>query len=112
MNGFRIAENVVVSSQIDPADVAEIAAAGFKTIVCNRPDHEDPGQPTADAIEQACDEHGIDFLHLPIKGPHIPLETVERFAALLSEAAGDVFTYCRSGQRSAYLWNLVATRAP
>ena len=30
--------------QIAPGDVAEIAARGFKSIMCNRPDGEDPGQ--------------------------------------------------------------------
>src|SRR3546814_4759693 len=44
-----------VSPQIDPADVVALAASGFRSIVCNRPDGEEAGQPTAAAIAAAAE---------------------------------------------------------
>ena len=39
----RIDEYFSSSPQIDVDDLAEIKAAGFKTVICNRPDDEDGG---------------------------------------------------------------------
>jgi sulfide:quinone oxidoreductase len=44
MTAYRLSETCAVSSQIRPSDVADIAAGGFTTIVCNRPDNEEFGQ--------------------------------------------------------------------
>lgn len=38
----QLSTNYAVSPQIDAADVVAIARAGFKTIICNRPDMEVP----------------------------------------------------------------------
>ena len=40
---------ISVSPQIAPGDMAEIAAQGFKAIICNRPDGEEAGQPSSSA---------------------------------------------------------------
>ena len=49
----QITEEYAVSGQIAPEDIAAIKAAGFRSIICNRPDDEQPGQPTADEIAMA-----------------------------------------------------------
>ena len=36
-----------VAPQIGTGDVAEIAAKGFRSIICNRPDGETPTRPTS-----------------------------------------------------------------
>ena len=41
----KIDDNISVAPQISIEDVAEAAKLGFKTLVANRPDHEEPGQP-------------------------------------------------------------------
>ena len=45
MHITQISQDFSVSPQITAADVAEIANAGFKSIICNRPDFEEPTQP-------------------------------------------------------------------
>ena len=37
--------NTVFYGQIEPQQVAQIQAQGFKTIINNRPDGEEPNQP-------------------------------------------------------------------
>ena len=44
----QITDEYAVAGQIAPEDIAAIKAAGFRSIICNRPDDEQPGQPTAD----------------------------------------------------------------
>ncbi|TIO54795.1 MAG: TIGR01244 family phosphatase, partial [Mesorhizobium sp.] len=44
----QISEDYSVSGQIQPEDIVAIKDAGFKSVICNRPDDEQPGQPSAD----------------------------------------------------------------
>lgn len=99
-----LTERFAVSEQITPDDVAEIAAAGYTTIVCNRPDHEEPGQPLADDIARACETHGLTFGYLPFQGSLLPPGLPEAFAEHVNASSGPVLAYCRSGQRCAYLY--------
>ncbi len=104
----RITDDYTASGQIAVDDVEAIAGAGFKAVVCNRPDHEDPGQPTAAEIATACEQHGLDFHHVPIVGSQLLIETVEAMREVMANAGGPVFAYCRSGTRSAIVWQYAA----
>jgi uncharacterized protein (TIGR01244 family) len=101
---YRLSATCAVAGQIQPADVAAIAADGFTTIVCNRPDDEDFGQPAAGDIEAACATHGVAFHHIPIDRGGLTMQMVEDFQQAVTESAGPVLAYCRSGQRSAVIW--------
>ena len=46
MNYRTIDPNFAVAGQIQPDQIGALAAAGFKSIVCARPDNEEPGQPS------------------------------------------------------------------
>lgn len=104
MTAYRLSETCAVSSQIQPSDVADIAAGGFTTIVCNRPDAEEIGQPTASQVAAECEAQGVAFHHIPIDNSGLTMEMVERFQKAVSGSEGPVFLYCNSGQRSAVLW--------
>ena len=39
-------ERTLIDGQIDPATLADYAMEGVTMVINNRPDHEDPGQPT------------------------------------------------------------------
>jgi uncharacterized protein (TIGR01244 family) len=104
MNAQRITETYSVSGQIGEEDIGNIAEAGYRIVICNRPDGEDHGQPSAADIERACLEHGLAFHHLPFQGANLSFELVESFRGVLDGADGPVLAYCRSGQRCTYLW--------
>ena len=55
---FKLSESLSVAAQITPQDVPNIAAQGFTTVVCNRPDGEVPDQASMDEIEAACNAAG------------------------------------------------------
>lgn len=101
---YRLSESCAVASQIQAADVAALAADGFTTVICNRPDGEDFGQPTADAIAAACEAHDIAFHFMPIDRSGLTMDMVESFRNVVAASAGHVLAYCRSGQRSSVIW--------
>lgn len=100
-----VTPDFAVAGQITPADVARAAAEGFKVLVCNRPDGEDPGQATAAEIKAAAEAAGLTYRALPYQGP-TPPGIVGETAALLEETKGPVLAYCRTGKRSIMAWAL------
>ena len=102
----RINDQVSVAPQIDPADVVEAARAGFTTIVNNRPDEEEAGQPEGDAIRAVAQTLGLAYHAIPITHAGFSATQVEAMRGALDDAAGPVLAYCRSGTRSANLWAL------
>ena len=108
MNISQITDDYAVAAQILPDDVAALAAKGFVTIICNRPDGEEPGQPSAAEIAAACDAAGLAFHHIPVSGMPIAVESIEEQRRLITNSDGPVLAYCRSGQRSQIIWSASA----
>jgi len=106
MTIYRLSEQCAVAGQIQPSDVEALAAEGFTTIICNRPDGEDFGQPAAEEIATACEPHGIAFHHVPVGHGGLSMDTVAQFRDLVSASEGLVLAYCRSGQRSSIIWQM------
>ncbi len=104
MQIYKLTDACSVASQIQPSDVEALRNDGFVTIVCNRPDGEDPGQPSAASIAAECASNGVAFHHLPISNTGITAAMIERFQGILAESDGPVLAYCRSAQRSSVLW--------
>jgi uncharacterized protein (TIGR01244 family) len=108
MKIVNLTDSVSVSEQISPQDVAEIAAAGFKVLVNNRPDGEAPDQPASAEIAMAAEAAGLSYYHLPITGANFPGPDVTLMASLLDDSEQPVLAFCRTGTRCTNLW--VATR--
>ncbi len=107
----HINESISVAPQIAVEHVAEIAAAGFKTIVNNRPDDEDAGQPSGDAIRAAAEAAGLNYVAIPVTHAGFSHPQIDAMTQALTEAKGPVLAYCRSGTRSCNLWALAAAKA-
>lgn len=103
----QVTDDYAVSGQILPADVAAIKAAGYRSIVCNRPDGEQPGQPTAAEVGAAANEAGLGFRHVPVVSGAMTQDDVSAMAEALDELDGPVFAYCRSGARSTNIYAAV-----
>lgn len=104
MNVRQLTEDYSVSPQISVEDVATIKAAGFRSVICNRPDDEDPGQPSADEIGRAVEAAGMTFRWVPVISGQMAIQNVEDQGKALDELEGPVFAYCRSGTRSTNLF--------
>ena len=106
MDVKRINDKVSVSPQISPDDIAAIKAAGFTTIVNNRPDGESFDQPSSDEMQAAVEAAGLSYHYIPLGRDGVSPEMVEETVAVLEGSTGPVFCYCRSGTRSTTLWAL------
>lgn len=107
----KIDDNLSVSPQIAIEDIAEIARLGFKTLIANRPDGEEYGQPPMTDIKATAEEHGLKWVYLPVASGHITDEDVDAFAPMFAEADKPALAFCRSGTRSTVLWALSSARA-
>jgi uncharacterized protein (TIGR01244 family) len=106
INAMPLSESVSVAGQISPADLQAIAEAGFKSIVCNRPDGESPGQFSSQDIATAARLAGLTMAYLPVVSGRVSPQDGREFGDLLNQLPGPVLAYCRSGMRSATLWAL------
>jgi uncharacterized protein (TIGR01244 family) len=106
-----INDRISVAPQIAPEDIAAIKAAGFVAIVNNRPDDEDSGQPSGDAIRAAAEAAGLAYSAIPVTHAGFSHPQIDAMAAALTAADGPVLAYCRSGTRSCNLWALAAAKA-
>jgi len=102
-----ISDNYSVSGQILPEDIAAVKAAGFNSIICNRPDNEQPGQPSADSVKEAAEAAGLEFRYIPVVSGQMTEQNVADQAVALKGLKGPVFAYCRSGARCTNLYALV-----
>ncbi|MDN3921672.1 TIGR01244 family sulfur transferase [Roseateles violae] len=94
-----------VAPQLEPAAMAEAAAAGFRSVVNNRPDFEGgPEQPTNAAIEAAARAAGLEYRYLPVSGAYQSPEEIAAFRALLDSLPRPILAFCRSGARSTKLF--------
>ena len=102
----QITEDYSVAPQIGVEHVPLIKAAGFRSIISNRPDSEDGAVPH-DAIEAAAREAGLEFRFIPVVSGQITQANVDDQAAALAALPRPVLAYCRSGARCTNLFGLV-----
>ena len=107
----RIDDTISVTPQLTADDVAQAAKLGFRTLVANRPDGEEPGQPTMADIEAAARENGMEWVYLPVESGNILDEDVDRFDTMIRQAETPVLAFCRSGTRCTVLWALSSARS-
>ena len=104
MNIVKLTENLAVSAQISLDDVAQIAAAGYKVLINNRPDGEDSHQPAGALIATAAEAAGMEYHHIPITAASFPGPDLEAITDLFDDPSRPVLAFCRSGTRCANLW--------
>lgn len=91
---------ITLSGQITPDDVAKLAQMGVKTVVNNRPDGEEEGQPTSDEIHQACVAHGIAYKQIAFASGMMDMSHVQAFADFFNDTERPLHIFCRTGNRS------------
>jgi sulfide:quinone oxidoreductase len=102
----KINDALTVSPQITAADIPALKEAGFRAIICNRPDGEGADQPTHEEIEAAAKTAGLEMRYLPVQSGLVQDSDAADFGAAMRDLPGPVLAYCRSGTRSATLWSL------
>lgn len=107
----RITDRFSAAPHLEREDFARAAAAGFRTVVANRPDSEEAGGlPTIAEARAAAEAAGLAFVAIPFAGPP-SAEVVAQMEAALAGSPGPVLAYCRTGTRSTTAWAMATARA-
>ena len=105
-----LSADVSATSQLEPAAMALLAEAGFKSVINNRPDQEGGAdQPTSAAIEAAAAAAGLSYAHLPVAPGYQSPEEIARFGELLDAMPKPMLVFCRTGTRSGKLFQAATT---
>lgn len=102
----RLSDSLSVSAQLSPDDLKAAAAAGFKSIINNRPDQESADQPSSDSMANLALSLGMSYIHQPIVSGQISEENINDFAALIADSETPILAFCRTGTRCTHLWAL------
>ncbi|MEK6735126.1 MAG: sulfur transferase domain-containing protein [Pseudomonadota bacterium] len=97
----RLDEKLSVAGQISIDDIEEIAATGYKSIICNRPDYEGGGdQPSSQELEAMAKSLNVTFAYLPVRIGALSAERGDAFKKLMDELPAPVLAFCGSGMRA------------
>jgi len=95
-----------VSPQIEPSDLPAIKAAGYVTVIDNRPDGEIPPHLHTPVMKAAAEALGLVFVVNPVIGGQLTMDNVNAQGAAIAASPGPVFAYCASGNRCSIVWAL------
>ena len=101
-----LTDSYAVSPQIAPGDLPAIKAAGFTTVIDNRPDGEIPPDLHSAAMQKAAEALGLTFVANPVIGGALSPDNVIRQREAIDSASSPVLAYCASGNRSSVVWAL------
>lgn len=100
----QINDEYAVTGQITVEDLDRIKEMGFKSIVCNRPDEEEPGQPSFADIAARAGELGLEIKHVPVGRMGVDADAVTGMVDALDDLPRPMLGYCRSGARSTVIY--------
>jgi uncharacterized protein (TIGR01244 family) len=104
MKIIPVNDRLSVATQPELSDFAQFAADGFTSVINNRPDGEDVGQPTAAEEQAAAADAGLPYVSIPISGGVISEADVRAFQKAVADSSGPALAHCRSGTRSLTLF--------
>ena len=71
MNAHGLAQDLSVAKQLGTEDLEEVAQAGFRAVICNRPDGEGGDQPSFSEIDAAARKAGLEARYLPVASGNV-----------------------------------------
>ena len=96
---FKVTEQFFVSGQIDAETVMHLKDENFHNIVCNRPDNEEPNQPTKKSIKDFCNNNHLNFYDIEVKPGDVDFDKISKLFEIISKKK-KTLAYCRTGTRS------------
>jgi len=103
----RVTDTFFAAPQLAGEDFQAAAERGFKVVINNRPDGEEPGQLSSDEAASLASGAGLAYVAAPMSPGNLPAESLEAMRQAIQSADGPVLAYCRSGARSTTMWALI-----
>src|SRR3546814_11194191 len=95
MKPKKMDDGVRVSGQLRAADIDSAAPAGFKMIVNNRPDGEDPDHTAKAERGHRPEAAGVHYRNVPVSGRKYNHSSIRPMAHALHPTTAQVHTYGR-----------------
>lgn len=105
MRVMEIAPEVFATGQVTEQDLKLVADQGIRTVINNRPDHEEPGQPLTGDLQQAAEALGMRYVYLPVVAGAMTPANIEDFREVYPQFEKPLLIFCRTGARSTSLFN-------
>lgn len=100
----EIAPGLAVSAQPDKPGIGQLAQQGFRTIINNRPEGEEPGQLPPSEEKAEAERQGLAYVHIPVKTGSITAADIDAFRRAVQDSPKPVLAHCKGGTRSYLLW--------
>ena len=104
-----IDSDYAVAGQLAPEHMKQLADAGFRSVINNRPDGEDPAQTPAEAMKRAAEAAGLQYVHVPVGAAHPAAEAAVVLKREPARLPRPILAYCRSGARSETVYTIAKT---
>lgn len=96
---------VSVAGQMTTDKFQQLIQAGFKSVIVNRPDQEQGNTVSVAQLRQIAEQSQVSVIYQPILSGKISQTDVIEFAKYYNELPKPILMICKSGSRSAALFN-------
>lgn len=105
INFQSLTDNFAVAPQLSADAMPDLAKAGFRAVIINRPDGEGGAeQPLSDDVLKAAQAAGLKAVYQPVVSGSITAADVAEFASIVKQLPTPILAYCRSGGRCTKLF--------
>lgn len=104
IKALELAPQVFVCGQLFEKDLPLIAQQGVRSIMNNRSDGEQPGQPLSADLAKGAEELGMAFVHFPVEPGPVTQEAAAAYARACEDLERPLLIFSRSGMRSIRIW--------
>ncbi|EKE23525.1 MAG: hypothetical protein ACD_6C00437G0006 [uncultured bacterium] len=100
-----LTSTVSVSGQMTTNKFQQLIQQGFKSVIVNRPDQEQGNQVKVGQLRSIAEKSQVSVIYQPVNSGQISQANIEEFARYYNELPKPILMVCRSGTRSATLFN-------
>ena len=100
-----LTSTVSVTGQMTPSKFQHLIQQGFKSVIVNRPDQETGNNVTVSQLRSIAEKSQVSVIYQPVVSGQISQANIEEFARYYNELPKPILMVCRSGTRSAALFN-------
>lgn len=94
-----------VSGEMTLSKFQQLIQQGFKSVIVNRPDQETGNNVTVSQLRSIAEKSQVNVIYQPVVSGQLSQANIEEFARYYNELPKPILMVCRSGTRSATLFN-------
>ena len=96
---------VSVAGQMNLDKFSALLKQGFKSVIVNRPDQESGNAVSVSQLREVAEKSHVSVIYQPVESGKISQTDIQEFAKYYNELTKPILLVCRSGSRSASLFN-------